>query len=175
MLLSFRSSARPHAVRLPTDWRSALLWLFATGFLQATLVHYLAFRGAVPSLIFLVVATYALRAGAPGAILLGVAGGVLEDGLAGNTGAAWTIATAVAAFSMWGAGRVLFADSPSIFAALLAVIALLREAVYWSVLSREGYQVGLGVHYAKIAIASALYTALIALLVSGVRWRWLSR
>src|SRR5581483_11148781 len=97
MLSSFRSSARHHAVRIPTDWRGVAIWLFAAGFLQTTAVHYIAFRGAVPSLIFLTVATYALRAGSAGALLIGCAGGVLEDALAGNTGAAWTIATTFAA------------------------------------------------------------------------------
>lgn len=175
MLLSFRNSARPHAVRLPTDWRAAALWLFVAGFAQTTLVHYIAVRGAVPSLIFLVVATYALRAGAPGAILLGAAGGLLDDALAGNTGAAWTMATTIAALGIWGSGRVLFTDSASIFAVVVMLASLLREAMYWAVLSREGYQVGLGVHYAKIALASALYTAVIALITAYIRWRFASR
>jgi rod shape-determining protein MreD len=175
MLLSFRSSAQAHAVRLPTDWRAAAIWLFVAGFLQATLVHYIAIRSAVPSLIFLVVVTYSLRAGTAGAILLGAAGGLLEDALCGNTGAAWTISTTIAAVAISGAVRLTFADSPSIFAALVVVTALLREGIYWAVLSLEGYQVGLGAHFTKIAIASAIYTALIALLVIWARWRFVSR
>ena len=175
MLLSFRSSARPHAVRLPTDWRGVALWLFAAGFVQATLVHYVAVRSAVPSLIFLVVATYALRAGASGAIILGAIGGLLDDSLAGNTGAAWTIATTVAALGVWGAGRFLFTDSASIFAVIVMAASLLREGVYWAVLSREGYQVGLGMHYAKIALAAALYTAILSIVASFIRWRFISR
>lgn len=175
MLLSFRNSAQAHAVRLPTDWRAAAIWLFVAGFLQITLVHYIAFRGAVPSIVFLVVATYALRSGSAGAILLGAAGGLLEDALAGNTGAAWTIATAISALTISGAARLLFTDSPSIFAGLLVAVALVREGLYWAVLSLEGYQVGLGVHYLKIAIASALYTAVIALIVIYLRWRLVSR
>jgi rod shape-determining protein MreD len=175
MLLSFRSSARPHAVRLPTDWRGAAIWLFVAGFLQATVVHYGAIRGAVPSLIFLVVATYALRAGAPGAIVLGALGGLLDDSLAGNTGAAWTIATTVAALGVWSAGRVLFTDSAPIFAVIVVLASLVREAVYWTVLSHEGYVVGLGMHYAKIALTSALYTAILAVLAAFIRWRFISR
>jgi len=176
MLLSFRSNAaQAHATRLPTDWRAAAIWLVIAGFLQATLVHFVAIRSAVPSLIFLVVATYALRSGAAGAIVLGAAGGLIEDALAGNTGAAWTIATTIAALGISGAARLTFADSPSIFAALLVVAALFREGVYWAVLSLEGYQIGLGLHYTKIAVASALYTAAIAMVVVWARWRFISR
>src|SRR5271170_5788560 len=176
MLLSFRNSgAQSHAAQLPTDWRAAAIWLIAAGFLQATLVHYIAFRNAVPSLIFLVVATYALRSGTAGAILLGTAGGLIEDALCGNTGAAWTIATAITALGVSGAARLMFADSPSIFAALLVVAALAREGLYWAVLSLEGFQVGLGMHYTKIAIASALYTGVIAMIVVWARWRFITR
>ena len=175
MLLSFRNSAQAHAVRLPTDWRGAAIWLFVAGFLQATLVHYIAFRGAVPSLIFLVVATYALRSGTAGAIMLGAVGGLLDDALAGNSGAAWTIATTISALAISGAARLLFAESPSIFAVLIVVAALLREGLYWAVISLEGFPVGLGMHFTKIAIASAVYTALIALGVIYLRWRLVSR
>jgi len=175
MLLSFRSSAQAHAVRLPTDWRGAAIWLLVAGFLQSTLVHFIAFRGAVPSLIFLVVATYALRSGSAGAILIGTVGGLIEDALAGNTGAAWTIATTLSALAVSGAARMLFADSPSIFAALVVVAALVREGLYWAVLSLEGYPVGLGMHFLKIALASAVYTGLIALFVIYLRWRLVSR
>lgn len=175
MLLSFRNSAQAHAVRLPTDWRGAAIWLFVAGFLQTTLVHFIAFRGAVPSAIFLVVATYALRSGAAGAILFGAAGGLLDDALAGNTGAAWTIATTLAAIGVSGAARLLFTDSPSIFAAVLIVAALVREGIYWAVVSLEGYPVALGMHFLKIALASAIYTAVVALLVVYARWRLISR
>jgi len=175
VLLSFRNSAQEHAVRLPTDWRAAAAWLFVAGFLQATVVHYIAFRGAVPSVIFLVVATYALRTGTAGAILLGAVGGLIEDALAGNTGAAWTIATTASTLAISVAARLLFAESPSIFAALLVLATLLREGIYWAVISLEGFPVGLGVHYMKIAIASSLYTGAIALVVVYLRWRLVSR
>lgn len=149
--------------------------MFAAGFLQATIVHFIAVRGAVPSLIFLVVATYSLRSGPAGAILIGAAGGLLDDTLAGNTGAAWTIATTLSALLVSGAARVLFTDSPSIFAALVVAAALVREAIFWAALSLEGFQVGLGAHYAKIALASATYTALVGLVVIWARWRFATR
>jgi rod shape-determining protein MreD len=175
VLLSFRNSAQAHAVRLPTDWRAAAIWLFVAGFLQATVVHYVAFRGAVPSLIFLVVATYALRSGTAGAILLGAAGGLLDDALAGSSGAAWTISTTVSALAISIAARLLFAESPSIFAIVVVVASLLREGLYWAVISLQGLPVGLGMHFTKIAIASSFYTAAIALGVVYLRWRLVSR
>ena len=175
MLSSFRSNARQHAVRIPTDWRGVAIWLFVAGFLQTTVVHFIAFRGAVPSLIFLAVATYALRAGPAGAMLIGCAGGLLDDTLAGNTGAAWTIATTFSALVISASARVLFTDSPSIFAVLVAVVALVREAVFWATLSLEGFPAGLGTHFVKIAVASALYTAVIALIVIWARWRFATR
>jgi hypothetical protein len=100
---------------------------------------------------------------------------VLEDALAGNTGAAWTIATTFSALIISASARVLFTDSPSIFAALVAVVALIREAVFWSTLSLEGYQIGLGTHFVKIAVASAIYTAVIALVIIWARWRFDTR
>ena len=124
---------------------------------------------------FLVVATYALRAGTPGAILIGAAGGLLDDALAGNTGAAWTIATTFASFFMSAAARVVFTDSPSIFAVVLVAATLLREGVFWATLSLEGVPVGLGEHFAKIAIASSVYPAVIALVVIWARWRFDTR
>ncbi|MBV8073861.1 MAG: rod shape-determining protein MreD [Candidatus Eremiobacteraeota bacterium] len=172
MLWSSRSSAALGGLTLPVDWRKAAAWLLLAGFVQATVLHFAAVRGAVPSLVFLVVATYAVRAGVPAAILFGVAGGILEDALAGNTGAAWTLATTVSALGIALASRILFTDSVSIFAALVVVATLAREALYWSALSLEGYPVGLGAHYAKLAVASALYTGLAALAVAWARWRF---
>ncbi len=160
MLLSFRSSGATSTRRPASDGLARSRNLADSGRLFASHAGALHrdYEAPYPVSIFLVVATYALRAGTAGAILLGAAGGLIEDALAGNTGAAWTIATSIAALGISGAARLTFADSPSIFAALLVVAALVREGLYWAVLSLEGYQVGLGMHYTKIAIASALYT-----------------
>ncbi|MBV8601202.1 MAG: rod shape-determining protein MreD [Candidatus Eremiobacteraeota bacterium] len=174
MLWSYRSSAALGGVTVPADWRKALAWLLLAGFLQATVLHFVAIRGAVPSLIFLVVATYAVRAGVPAAILFGIAGGVLEDALAGNTGAAWTVATTIDALAIALASRILFTDSLSIFVSIVVVAALVREALYWSAISLQGFPVGLGAHYVKLAVASALYTGLAALAVAWARWRFKS-
>ena len=148
-----------------------MLWLLAAGLAQATVVHFLAPRGAVPSLILIVVALFASRSSARGAILFGAAAGVLDDALAGNTGAAWTIATTVAALAMCGSARVLFVDSTAVFAAMVFAAALLRDGIFWSVMSLQGYPPGLGVHDTKLALASAAYTAAVALLVRVVRAR----
>ena len=172
MSWSSRSSVRIPAVALPADWRHAAMWLLLAGLLQATLVHFLAVRGAVPSLVLIVVATYAVRAGIPAAIVFGVAGGLLDDALAGNTGAGWTISTTIVALAIAASTRIFFTDSTSIFTGIVFFAVLVREAIYWSVLSLEGYQVGLGAHYTKIALASALYTALAALVASWARWRF---
>jgi rod shape-determining protein MreD len=172
-LSSFRSNVGglPPAA-LPADWRYAAIWLLAAGLVQATALHFVALRGAVPSLIFIVVATYATRAGVVGAILFGAAAGLLEDALAGNTGAAWTIATTVVSLSVALSARVLFTDSVSIFAAIVVVGMLVREALYWTALSLEGYPTGLGSHFAKLALLSAAYTGLVVLVVAWARWRF---
>lgn len=172
MFSSSRSSAPLGAVVFPVDWRLASAWLLAAALAQATLVHFFAIRGAVPSLMLLTVATYATRSSLAAAILFGAAGGFLEDALSGNTGAAWTIATAVVAAGIALSSRVLFTDSLTIFCALVVVAALVREAAYFAVLSLEGNPAGLGTHYLKLALAAALYTGIVSVVAGWARWRF---
>lgn len=172
MFSSSRSSAPLGAVVFPVDWRLAAVWLLVAALAQATLVHFFAIRGAVPSLVLLAVATYATRAPLAPAILFGAAGGFLDDALAGNTGAAWTIATTLVAGGISLSSRVLFTDSLTIFSALVLVATLVREAAYFAALSFEGNPAGLGTHYVKLAVASAVYTALLTLVAGWARWRF---
>jgi len=167
-----RTSAAPPALGLRADWRAAALWLLGAALVQTTALHFLAVRGAVPSLILLVVARFASHAGFRAALLFGAAAGLLEDALAGDTGAGWTIATAIVAVLIWGSARFVFVDSTAIFTALVVVAELVREGLFWSVLSLEGYPPGLGIHFAKLALASALYTGLAALAVAAIRARF---
>ena len=64
---------------------------------QATLVHYLAIHGVVPSFVLVVVVWYAIRVDAGRAALFGLIAGFCEDALSLQTGAGWMISTSLSA------------------------------------------------------------------------------
>ena len=64
---------------------------------QATLVHSLAIRTVVPSLVLVVVVWYAIRVDARRAAVYGLVAGFCEDALSAQTGAAWMISTSLSA------------------------------------------------------------------------------
>ncbi|MBV8148955.1 MAG: rod shape-determining protein MreD [Candidatus Eremiobacteraeota bacterium] len=114
---------------------------------QATVVHYLAVRGVVPSLVLVVVVWYAIRVDVRRAALFGLFAGICEDVLAGTTGAAWTISTTLTAVFTSLLTRDFFADSIPLAAAVTAIATVMRALLFWTVMSLEGYPSGLaGVH-----------------------------
>lgn len=166
------SSSKSRLGAAAADWRVSALWLLLAALLQATLVHAFAIRGAVPSLVLLVVVSFSLRAPMRAAILFGACAGVLEDALAGTSGAGWTVATALTASLISASSRALFSDSVSLLAALVIVASLVRETVFWVVMSLQGYPPGLQIVHTKAALLDAAYTGLVFLAVGWARWRF---
>lgn len=151
-------------------WPVAAAWLIAAILVQATLLHGVAFRGVVPSVVLAVVVWYALRVDLLRAAAFGLAAGVGEDVLAATTGAAWTIATLVAAVVAGLLSRGFFADSIPLAAAITVVATLVRALLFWTIMSLEGYPPGLGAMHAREALlASALNAALIVVATLAVR------
>lgn len=156
------SRGKPHVAPFAGPaWPLAAAWLVAALLAQATLVHFLAVRGVVPSIVTVVVVWYALRADALRAAAYGLAAGFAEDALAGVTGGSWTIATtATAALTslMW---RSFFADSIPTAAAAVFVATLLRSWIFWTAMSYQEYPGGLAGMHAREAAFGAILNALV--------------
>ncbi|HTU82652.1 MAG TPA: rod shape-determining protein MreD [Candidatus Acidoferrales bacterium] len=167
-----RHSASPKRHEAPfvgPPWHAAVLWLLGAVILQSTLVHYLAFRNVVPSLVLVVVVWYAIRADPRRAAIFGLAAGLCEDVLSAQTGAAWTISTAVTATATSVLSRGFFADSVPLVAVITAVATLLRALLFWTTMGFEGYPPGLATqhfHDALLQAALNVGTIVVAMLVA---------
>lgn len=160
-LSSFRS--KPHvAPFVGPAWYVAAAWLVAATILQATLVHYLAVRNVVPSLVLVVVVWYAIRVDARRAALFGLLAGFCEDALSAQTGAAWTISTSLSALLASLLSRGFFADSIPLVTAITIVATLLRAMLFWIVMAFSGYPPGLGtMHFHEAVLQAALNAVVI--------------
>ncbi len=160
-LSSFRS--KPHvAPFVGPAWYVAAAWLVAATILQATLVHYLAIRNVVPSLVLVVVVWYAIRVDARRAALFGLLAGFCEDALSAQTGAAWTISTSLSALLASLLSRGFFADSIPLVTAITIVATLLRALLFWIVMALSGYPPGLGtMHFHEAVLQAALNAVVI--------------
>jgi rod shape-determining protein MreD len=170
-LSSFRG--KPHvAPFVGPPWHVAAVWLLAAVTAQATVVHYIAVRGVVPSLVLVVVVWYAIRVDVRRAALYGLAAGLCEDVLAAQTGAAWTISTIAASALISFLSRGFFADSIPLAAAVTVIATLVRALLFWTIMSFEGYPAGLGaMHLREALLAAALNVAvMIAAMLAARRF-----
>jgi rod shape-determining protein MreD len=143
-------------------WLIAAAWLLAAVIAQATVVHWFAVRGVVPSLVLVVVVWYAIRVDVLRAAAYGLAAGLCEDVLAAQTGAAWTISTIATAALTSVISRGFFADSIPLVMVVTLVATLVRSLLFWTVMSFEGYPGGLaGMHLRQALGAAALNVAVV--------------
>jgi rod shape-determining protein MreD len=146
---------------LGPPWYAAAAWLFAAVVAQATVVHYLAVRGVVPSLVLVAVVWYAMRADTRRAAFFGLAAGLCEDVLAAQTGAAWTISTTLIAVLTNLLTSGFFADSIPLVCVVTVLASLLRALFFWTVMALEGYPSGLaGLHLHQAVLQALLNTVL---------------
>jgi rod shape-determining protein MreD len=158
-----RNSSKPHvAPFVGPPWYLAAAWLAAAVAAQATAVHYFAVRGVVPSLVLVVVVWYSMRADALRATIYGLAAGLCEDALSAQTGAAWMIATGLAALLASRLSRGFFADSIPLATMIVVLATLLRALIFWSVMAFSGYPPGLGtMHFHEAVVQAALNAVII--------------
>ena len=149
----------------PTFGFTALL-----AFAQTVFVPLFAFRGAVPSLVTVIVVLYASRVGARRAALLAIPAGLLEDIFAG-TGGGWTFSTTIVALCVGGLSRRVFADGAFVPAVLCALATLARDLIFWTVMRGEGYPSGFALLHLHESVWRALLTGLAAFLWLVVRGR----
>ena len=123
---------------------------------QTTLLHFVSIRGATPSLVLVAVVWFAIRVDVRRAAIYGLFAGICEDVLAAGTGGAWTISTTATAMLTSVLSRGFFADSIPIVAAATAIATLVRDLIFWTVMSLEGYPGGLGALHFHQALWQAL-------------------
>jgi rod shape-determining protein MreD len=161
------SRSKPHvAPFVGPAWYVAAAWLAAALLAQSTVVHYVAVRGVVPSLVLVAVVWYAIRVDARRAVLYGLAAGLCEDALSAQSGAAWTIATSLSALLASVLSRGFFADSIPLVIVITVVASLVRALLYWVVAALGGYPSGLGLmHLHEAVLASALNAVVIVVVM----------
>ena len=134
-------------------------------------MHYVAIRGAEPSLVLVAVVWYAMRSDIGRAGVYGVIAGVAEDVIAFDAGGAWTFSTAITALLASLPTRRFFEDSMPFFMIVTALATLVRDAIFWSVKSIEGYPPGLGAMHFHEALLQAVLNGCLAALVMFVARR----
>jgi rod shape-determining protein MreD len=153
-LWSFRGKPQS-APFVGPPWYVAALWLLVAVVVQTTIVHDLAIRSVVPSLVLVVVVWYAIRVDALRAAFFGLAAGLCDDVLSPQTGASWTLSTLFTSVVTSILSRGFFADSVPLAAAVTAIATLLRALLFWTFMSLGGYPAGLGAMHAREALLAA--------------------
>lgn len=125
-------------------------------------MHYFVIRNVEPSLVLVTVVWYAMRADAGRATIFGLVAGIGEDLIAFDQGGAWTFATAITGLLASLPARRFFEDSMPFFMIVTALATLVRNLLFWTIKSLEGYPSGLGAMHFHEAILQAALNALLA-------------
>jgi rod shape-determining protein MreD len=170
MSSSYRSKYRSIEITVGPAYWPALGWTSLLAFVQTVVVPLLAFRGAIPSLVTIAVVLYASRAGARRGALLALPAGLLEDIFAG-TGGGWTIATTIVALLVGAFSRRMFADGAFVPAMLCGAAVFVRDAIFWTVMSAEGFPPGFAIAHFHTSLWRAALTAIVAFAWLAIRGR----
>ena len=146
----------------PLWWIVALALIVALG-VQASFAPALAFRGATPSLVTLVVAWYGLRSGVARGFAFGLFAGACEDALGGGTGVAWTFATGIAGALAGRIANTWLADTKLVLVPGIALLTLARIAIFTLVLAIGGKPIPLGATLVHVALWQSVFDAVLAL------------
>ncbi len=122
----------------PPPWWTVAIGLFAALVLQSAVEPLVALRGAIPSLVLLLVLWYGLRTDLFTGLLFGTIAGACEDALAGWTGAAWTVATAIVGALAGRAAGSPVSETHVRVVAFVALATALRYAIFAIALRTEG-------------------------------------
>lgn len=166
MSSSFRIEVRPRAGEVtkvllaePPPWWVATLALAGALLLQSTVAPLLGFRGGVVSIVALVTMWFALRSRPASALAFGAFIGAGDDAL-GTTGAAWTIATALVAWTLSRVRGHVPVDRPALVLVAIASATLARSMLALATLALEGRPLaGIATHL-HAALWQGLLTAL---------------
>jgi rod shape-determining protein MreD len=167
----FRSNYRSiEIVAGPSFWRGVGCVVLGL-FVQTAFAPLLIVRGGIPSFVTIAVVLYALRLGARRGAVLGLVAGVLTDAVAG-TGGAWTLAYTLLALLCGAVSRGFFADGIVLPALFVGVAVVVRSALFWIIMSAEGYPRGFGLTHLHAALESGALTAVYAFVYLIFRARY---
>ncbi len=163
------SSGAPPAILFnPPAWWKAALALAVALVLQTTLAQFVTIRGAAPGIVLLLVLWYGMRTDLPSGLLFGTIAGACEDALAGWTGAAWTLSTAlIGALAGQTAGTVI-TESRLSLVPYAAVATVVRYAIFAIVLRAEDRLITLPLVHAHALLWQAALNAVITLAVLSI-------
>lgn len=154
------------------SWWAAALALAVALLLQIELLPLVRVHNAPVSLVLIVVVWYAVRADVFHAAVFGLIAGLLEDVFATGTGAGWTIATTLTAVCAGMLSRGFFADSIPLFAIIVAITTVVRDAIFWIVMWLQGYPQGYGsIHFHQTLWQSLLDALAAAAIMAAIRFR----
>jgi rod shape-determining protein MreD len=166
--LSYPTSGRnpggaPPAILFdPPAWWKAALALIVALLLQTTLAHFVTIRGAVPGIVLLLVLWYGMRTDMPSGLLFGTIAGACEDALAGWTGAAWTLSTALVGALAGRTAGTFITESRLSLVPYAAIATVVRYAVFIIVLRTEDRTMTLPMTHAHAILWQALINAILA-------------
>jgi len=143
----------------PTWWVAALALVVALG-VQACFAPFIAFRGATPSLVLLVVTWFALRGGIVYGLAFGMFAGACEDALGGSTDAGWTVATGFAGAFAGRCAGTWFADTKVVLVPGIAALTFARFAVFAFAMALSGHRLALT--YVHVALWQSALDGLLA-------------
>jgi rod shape-determining protein MreD len=164
---AFWAANKPGETAAPAYTPDPPAWWLVAGVLaivllaQGAFAPFVAFRGAAPSLVTLLVAWYAVRTGSLRGLLFGLIAGTCEDALAGSTGVAWTFATAVAALGAGRLHRTWLADTKLALVPGAAAVTLLRYGAFAFAMQLQGRPIPLPLEHLHAALWQSALDALV--------------
>ena len=159
------TTSAPAYVPDPPAWWILAIAVFAALLLQSSLAPVLAFRGASPSLVTLVVAWYAVRTGTLRGLAVGLAAGACEDALAGTTGVAWTFASGFVGALSGRLARTWMADTKVVLVPLAGAITFVRYLAFVVLMQAQGRALESPLVHVHAVVWQSFMDALIALAV----------
>jgi rod shape-determining protein MreD len=139
-------------------------------FVQTVFAPSMTLRGTVPSFVCIAVVLYAAKAEIRRGVLVGVIAGISEDCVAG-TGGAWTIAMTLTALAASGVARAFFSEGFVALGALVALGVMLRDAIFWIVMSLQGYPRGFALSHFHASLWQGAFSGLCAMIYLIARSR----
>ena len=145
----------------PALWTVALALLVAL-VLQSWLAPVIAFRGASPSLVTLVVAWYGVRTGTLQGLAFGLVAGACEDAIAGLSGVAWTFATGLAGAIAGRLARTWLADTKVVLVPFAALITFVRYLAFALLMAAQGRALALPLERLHVVLWQSAFDCAIA-------------
>ncbi|HAW60303.1 MAG TPA: rod shape-determining protein MreD [Actinobacteria bacterium] len=133
--------------------------------LQTTLVPHLKIFGAQPDLILVVVAVYAFIHGSAGGSIGGFFGGLLQDMVLIRNMGFNALCKTIVGYLAGLVERTVFAESILLPMVAIFIASLIHETIYLSFSIFLGEAISLDLSLWRIVIPSAIYNAILALLI----------